>query len=123
MNKSNRKITDDEANTIRKLYDTQNYSVRELGKMFNISKSSIHSIVNNKTYNKNVSEELLETTLKGKSICAYCKNSVVKKQNVETAYFCDTEQINYITGQKSLGNCAKLNKNGDCKHFELKAAS
>jgi NUMOD4 motif/HNH endonuclease len=49
-NNINSKITKDEARSIRELWNTGDYSHRELGKMFGISKTSIANIVNHKTW-------------------------------------------------------------------------
>lgn len=44
------KITDVQVKEIRKLYDSGKYTKTKLGKMFNVHRTTIYYIVNNKTY-------------------------------------------------------------------------
>jgi len=50
------KLKDIDVKTIRKLYNTENYTTIKLGEMYNVNRSTISYIVNNKTY-KHLLEE------------------------------------------------------------------
>jgi hypothetical protein len=50
------KLKDNDVKTIRKLYNTGSYTTVNLGKMYNVHRSTISYIINNKTY-KHLLEE------------------------------------------------------------------
>jgi len=44
------KLSNNQVNEIRKLFDTKNYTIIKLGKLYNVNRSTISYIVNNKTF-------------------------------------------------------------------------
>jgi len=54
MNMAIRKLSFNDANKIKKLYETGDYSYRELGEMFNVSLHAIYRVVKNKAYKEAV---------------------------------------------------------------------
>ena len=50
INDKRRKLTDEQKENVRRLYNTGNYSLRILGRMFNVSHSAILLVVSDKYY-------------------------------------------------------------------------
>ena len=50
INDKRRKLTDEQKENVRRLYSTGNYSLRILGRMFNVSHSAILLVVSDKYY-------------------------------------------------------------------------
>ena len=50
INDKRRKLTDEQKEKVRRLYSTGNYSLRILGRMFNVSHSAILLVVSDKYY-------------------------------------------------------------------------
>ena len=50
INDKRRKLTDEQKENVKKLYNTGNYSLRILGRMFNVSHSTILLVVSDKYY-------------------------------------------------------------------------